>query len=103
MNFATTHTTLDATYTTTGQPYLSPIHGLMDKYEQILQQHRAENPDLYRMVQLRDQKEAVNQPPQKAPENSTQSISVTTTESKTHPNISSNTSRRQVACTNSGK
>jgi len=40
--------------TTTGishPTHLSPIHGLMDKWEHILRQHRMDNPDLYRMLQ----------------------------------------------------
>jgi hypothetical protein len=37
----------------------SYIDQLLDRYEEILQQHRAENPDLYRLVELR-KKQAIN-------------------------------------------
>jgi len=45
-----TPTTNAAADTTTGSSHLSPINALMDKYEHILHQHRAENLDLYRTL-----------------------------------------------------
>ena len=39
---------------------ISYIDHLLDRYEEILQQHRIENPDLYRLVELRKKEAALN-------------------------------------------
>ncbi len=47
------------------QTYSSPLHRLIDKAEQIIQDYWAENPDLYQIVQLKNQQAAANESPQK--------------------------------------
>jgi len=48
----------------TYQVQSSRLHGLMDKAEQIIQNYWAENPDLYQIVQLKNQQAAANESPQ---------------------------------------
>lgn len=55
MDYATAST--HATYTPTGHYNLARIHELMDECEQIYAQHRADNPDIYRLVELQKQQE----------------------------------------------
>jgi len=65
------HTTADAADASTGFAHLSPINQLMDKWEHILQQHRAENPDLYRIVDLKKKKATITTPSEVASEKDT--------------------------------
>ena len=67
----------DQAATIEGEVPLSYIDHLLNCYENILQQHRAENPDLYRLVELR-KKEAAIKPAGASPE----AVSNTTEEEK---------------------
>jgi len=74
-----------ATDTITGSSYLSPINALMDKYERILHQHRAENLDLYRIVQRKKDNATTTLPHEVASENNTQNTNDVATETETKP------------------
>jgi len=71
MDNATTHTAADAP---SGSFYLSPINEIMNKCDQILHQHRAENPDLYRIIQLKKKNATTETPSEISSENHTKKV-----------------------------
>ena len=60
----------------------SHLHELMDRCEQILLQHRAENPGLYRLVELRKAREKASNTTDVASDENTQTSEITTIETK---------------------
>jgi len=79
MSYATTSFSNDATNIEDRQVYPSYIDQLLDRYEEILQKHRAENPDLYHLVELR-KKQAINS--DTFSEDNTSNINVTAEDEK---------------------
>ena len=67
----------------TSQTPPSPLHSLMDKQEQMIQQYWDENPDLYKIVHLRKQMAAANEPVKNKLPSPHQNQTETTTETKT--------------------
>ena len=67
----------------TDQTPPSPLHSLVDKQEQRMQQYWDENPDLYRLVQLKKQMAAANEPTSNIMQSGHQRQTGTITETKT--------------------
>jgi len=60
MDYATTSATSGSI--TTGHSNFSSCHALMDEWENILVQHRAAHPDVYRLVDLQKKREMTPDP-----------------------------------------